>query len=196
MTASEVPGTLPEEDPQTPLVTHFLPSSFSRRSFLGRLLPALGALLGLGLLARSPRLFAAPARNEHSRRPGRSDDDEPSEAVKQVLRDLFGDRPIRTGHVQLDMPENPPDGRLVPVFIESDLPMAPGDHVKAIHLLVDKNPDIHVAAFEITPALGLASIDTRIKMRATSHVRALVETSGGKVWAATRKVFPGTNGCG
>jgi predicted secreted protein len=68
--------------------------------------------------------------------------------------------------------------------------------VKAIHLLVDKNPDIHVAAFEITPALGLASIDTRIKMRATSQVRALVETSRGEVWAATKKVFPGTNGCG
>jgi sulfur-oxidizing protein SoxY len=74
--------------------------------------------------------------------------------------------------------------------------MTPDDHVTAIHLIVDKNPDIHLAAFELTPAVGLASIDTRIKMRATSHVRAIAETSRGEVWWATRKVFPATNGCG
>ncbi|HEY7531052.1 MAG TPA: thiosulfate oxidation carrier protein SoxY [Gemmatimonadota bacterium] len=192
-----------------------VPVVLSRRSFLGRLLPAFGAALGAVAALRPAALLGgrrppgAPSRGigalrgdgsaasrADAPRTGRDADDEPSEAVKKVLRELFGDREIRTGHVQLDMPEDPPDGRLVPVFIESDLPMAPDDYVKAVHLLVDKNPDIHVAAFELTPALGLASIDTRIKMRATSVVRAIAETSRGEVWWATRKIFPATNGCG
>src|SRR2546430_13040960 len=39
------------------------------------------------------------------------------------------------------------DGRVVPVMIESDLPMAAERYVKAVHLLVDNNPDIHLAEF-------------------------------------------------
>jgi sulfur-oxidizing protein SoxY len=180
--------------------------TLSRRSFLGRLLPAIGAVAAAVAALRPGRLLAGHDAGRGGNRPGPgalraakpagADDDEPSEAVKKVLREIFGDRPIRTGHVQLDLPENPPDGRLVPVFVESDLPMTPDDHVTAIHLIVDKNPDIHLAAFQLTPAVGLASIDTRIKMRATSHVRAIAETSRGEVWWAVRKVFPATNGCG
>ncbi|MFN2432451.1 MAG: thiosulfate oxidation carrier protein SoxY, partial [Gemmatimonadota bacterium] len=152
---------------------------FSRRSFLRRVTLAVAGLAGVSVLGR-PRARAAAATTSG---------DEPSEQVKKVLRELFGDRPIRAGHVQLDVPEEAPDGRVVPVFVESDLPMTPADHVKAIHLLVDKNPDIHVASFELTPALGRAAIDTRIKMRATSPVRAIVETSGGDVWWSVKKVL-------
>ena len=39
------------------------------------------------------------------------------------------------------------DGRIVPVIIESDLPMTPEHYVKAVHLIVDHNPDPHLAAF-------------------------------------------------
>ena len=47
----------------------------------------------------------------------------PNEEVARILKDLFGDRPIRRGHVSLDMPAVAEDGRVVPVIIESDLPM-------------------------------------------------------------------------
>lgn len=160
--------------------------SFDRRSFLWRLGLVVGALAGAGAAGGPARLLAVSA----------PDDDEPGAEVRKVLRQLFGDRPIRKGHVELDVPEDAPDGRSVPVFIESDLPMEAGDHVQALHLLVDHNPDIHLAAFAFTPAVGRASIDTRIKMRRTSWVRAIAETSRGELWAATRKVYPRSNGCG
>jgi sulfur-oxidizing protein SoxY len=148
---------------------------------------ALGAVAGVRALGGAGRLLArTPA----------ADDDTPSEAVQRVLTDLFGERRPQKGHVDLVMPENAPDGRTVPVFVESDLPMEPGNHVKALHLLVDKNPDIHLAEFRLTPAVGRAAIDTRIKMRATSWVRAIAETSRGEVWYASAKVFPASNGCG
>src|SRR3989449_8499637 len=62
--------------------------------------------------------------------------------VQQLLKQLFGDRPVRAGHVQLDVPTVAADGRVVPVMVESDLPMAAERYVKAVHLLVDNNPDI------------------------------------------------------
>jgi sulfur-oxidizing protein SoxY len=161
----------------------------SRRSFFRTSVVAAAAVAGEHVL-RAPRELLARVG---SSRPG---DDEPTEAVKRVLKEHFGDRPIRKGHVELTMPEDAPDGRFVPVFVESDLPMQPDDYVEALHLLVDKNPDIHLAEYQFTPALGKASIDTRIKMRATSWVRAIAETSRGELWYASFKVFPQSNGCG
>ena len=64
----------------------------------------------------------------------------------------------------------------MPVFVETDLALADGDFVKAIHLIVDDNPDIYLAGFGLSAATGAATIDTRIKMRRSSHVRAIVET--------------------
>jgi sulfur-oxidizing protein SoxY len=88
------------------------------------------------------------------------------------------------------------DGRVVPVIIESDLPMKPDHYVKGVHLIVDHNPDPHLAAFHLTPELGAVSLSTRIKMKRTTWVRALVETSAGEVWADYAKVLVTLNGCG
>ena|SRR5579859_2734590 len=118
---------------------------------------------------------------------GGPDDDEPTDAVKAVLKSRFGDRTLTKAHVQFDIPENAPDGRFVPVFLETDLPDAP----KAFHLIVDHNPDIYVAGF-----WGVASIDTRIKMRRTSYVRAIAETQSGELYVSNKKVFVTLNGCG
>lgn len=126
---------------------------------------------------------------------GPGPDDDMPEAARKVLREHFGERPIRDGHVSLDLPEVAPDSREVPVFIESDLPMEPDRYVKAIHLIVDHNPDIYLAGFTLSPALGKASIDTRIKMRRSSQVRAIVETSSGELWWAHKLVYTTLNGC-
>ena len=162
---------------------------FPRRSFLRASARALGALAAARTLLAPGALGATTAATD-------ADDDELPEAVKQVLQLRFGGRALRKGHVQLDVPENAPDGRSVPVFIETDLPMAPDNYVKALHLVVDHNPDIYLAGFQFSPALGEASIDTRIKMRRTSYVRAIAETSRGELWSAATKVWVTLNGCG
>jgi sulfur-oxidizing protein SoxY len=160
--------------------------SDTRRSFLR------AAAAGFAALAMGTRdLVAAPVWRGDGPGPG---DDMP-DAAKKVLRAHFGTRPIKDGHVSLDLPEVAPDSREVPVFIETDLPMEPGRYVKAIHLMVDHNPDIYVAGFELTPALGKASIDTRIKMRRSSQVRAIVETNTGELWWAHKLVYTTLNGC-
>ena len=166
--------------------------ALSRRSFVRHVTS--GALALAALAAGATDALARALRGEP--RLPRADDDEPPEHVKRALEARFGKRPLRKGHVQLDIPGDAPDGRTVPLFIETDLPMTAGDYVKGIHIVVDHNPDVHLAEYRLTPALGAASIDTRIKMRRTSYVRAIAETSRGELWYAATRVFVTLNGCG
>ena len=162
--------------------------NFSRRSFIRS-----GALALAALATGTPALRAerAPA----PRHLASHTDDEPSAEVKRVLQQRFGDRPIKKGHVQLDVPEVAPDSREVPVFVEADLPTTPDHYVKAFHIIVDHNPDIYLAGFGLSPAMGSASIDTRIKMRRSSYVRVIAETSRGELWSASTMVYTTLNGC-
>ena len=156
-----------------------------RRAFFRSLV---GSAAGL-LVSRTERLVASTGI-------GPDDPEVPNQEVARILKGLFGDRPIRRGHVALDMPLVAEDGRVVPVIIESDLPMSSDRYVKGVHLIVDHNPDPHLAAFHLTPALGSVSISTRIKMKRTTWVRAILETSAGEVWAGYAKVLVTLNGCG
>lgn len=161
----------------------------TRRSFLRASALAVLALAVKGVLASGRGLFAAPRR-------GQGPFDDVPWKVQQVLKQLFGDRPIQDGHVELDVPTVAADGRVVPVIVESDLPMGADRYVKTIHLLVDNNPDIHLAEFRLTPSIGQAFVSTRIKMRMTSPVRAIVETSDGALWGRAADVRVTVNGCG
>ena len=160
----------------------------TRRTFLKGVALAGAGLLGPGALSGAQRLMA-PVLD-----PG--DPEVPNEEVARILKDLFGDRPIRRGQLSLDMPAVAEDGRIVPVIIESPLPMKPDDYVKAVHLIVDHNPDPHLAAYHLTPAIGSVAIQTRIKMKRTTWVRAILETSTGDVWANYAHVIVSLNGCG
>jgi sulfur-oxidizing protein SoxY len=163
------------------------PDEPSRRAFLRGALLAGAGLIGSGSVLEAGRLLA---------RTGDPDPEVPNEEVARILREISGGKPIRRGHLSLDMPVAAEDGRIVPVIIESDLPMTPERYVKAVHLIVDHNPDAHLAAFHLTPAVGSVSISTRIKMKRTTWVRAIAETSDGEVWAAYTRVQVMLNGCG
>lgn len=130
-------------------------------------------------------------------RPGPDDDPPiPNEIVQRIFDERFQKRPITRGHVTLDMPTMAEDGRYVPVIIESDLPMESGNYVKGVFLIVDHNPDPLVTAFHLSPALGPVVLQTRIKMKRTSVIRAIVETSDGQLWADYLNVETTLNGCG
>lgn len=156
--------------------------SQSRRTFLKSSALAVAAIAATGTAASASPLLGGPG-------------DEPDEDVKKVLRAKFGDRPIRDGHITLDVPDVAPDSREVPLLVESDLPMTADNYVKGFHIVVDHNPDIYLAGFEFTAAIGAATLDTRIKMRRSSHVRIIAETSKGELWTTSRFVFTSLNGC-
>ena len=167
--------------------------SFTRRDFVRGCGLVAAGLFGWGDVSASRRLLAVTGAT------GPGDPEVPNEEIARILKELFGDRPIQRGSkgiISLDMPAVAEDGRVVPVIIESNLPMTPDHYVKAVHLIVDHNPDPHLAAFHLTPALGSVSIQTRIKMKRTTWVRAILETNTGEVWADYARVNVTLNGCG
>ncbi len=127
---------------------------------------------------------------------GPDDPDVPNETVQKIIDQRFGSRVIQRGHVTLDMPPLAEDGRVVPVVIESDLPMTSDSYVKAVYLIVDHNPDPLVTVFHLTPAFDRVMIQTRIKMKRTCWIRAIAETSNDELWADYLKVETTLNGCG
>jgi sulfur-oxidizing protein SoxY len=113
----------------------------TRRSFLRSCALTGAGLLGSASLLRGEGLHALERMGL-----GPGDPEVPNEEVARILKELFGDRPIRRGNISLDMPLVAEDGRIVPVIIESDLPMTPERYDKAVHMIVDHNPDPHLAA--------------------------------------------------
>ena len=165
-----------------------------RRAFLRSFALLGGALAVESAAGWRQRLPAAP-------RPplglgGPDDPEVPNEIVARIMRERFGERPIQRGHVHLDMPETAEDGRVVPVSIETDLPATDEQYVQGVYLIVDHNPDPLVTVFHLTPALGPVAINTRIKMKRTTWIRAIAETNTGELWADYLKVATSLNGCG
>jgi sulfur-oxidizing protein SoxY len=169
-----------------------LPYDPTRRGFLRTAALATAGLLGSSALLPGGRLLSQMPGSLA----GPDDPEVPNEEVARILREIAGGRPIRRGHLSLDMPVAAEDGRVVPVIIESDLPMTPERYVKSVHLIVDFNPDAHLAAFHLTPAIGEVSVSTRIKMKRSTWVRALAKTNTGDIWAAYTRVQVTLNGCG
>jgi sulfur-oxidizing protein SoxY len=103
---------------------------------------------------------------------------------------LFGTQPITAGadRVQLIAPLRAAYGASVPVKIVSKLAQTPELHVRRIHLLVDKNPSPLAATLELTPEVGQADFETRLRVDEYSHVRVVSELSNGELHMDSRFV--------
>lgn len=134
-------------------------------------------LVGLSLIGRS-----ASAQMEPSARA----------AVDRVLA---GRTPQESG-VTLRLPAIAENGNAVPMTILVESPMTDADHVKAIHVFADKNPSPEVASFHLTPAMGRAQVETRIRLGVTQDVIAVAETSGGRLLIGRAEVKVTIGGCG
>lgn len=122
--------------------------------------------------------------------------EEKGEDIKDVLKKHFGDRKIGTGHVDIKAPIIAENGAVVPITVISDLPMTHADYVKKIYIFAEGNLNPYVASAELNPANGKAELALRIKMRKTSNVRAVVETSKGNLYQAIKSVKVTIGGCG
>ena len=102
----------------------------------------------------------------------------------------------QVGRVTIKLPEIAENGNTVPVTISVESPMTDKDFVKAIHLISEGNPAPHVASFNLTPALGRAQVELRMRLAGTQNVIAIAELSDGTVWSASREVKVTIGGCG
>ena len=90
--------------------------------------------------------------------------------------------------VKIIVPLRAAYGASVPVKIVSALAQTPERHVRRLTLLVDKNPSPVAATLQLTPALGQADFETRLRVDEYSHVRVITELNTGELHMDSRYV--------
>jgi sulfur-oxidizing protein SoxY len=121
---------------------------------------------------------------------------EDTDIWKGLQKDVFQSREILdgTGMITLDAPIRAEDAAVVPLAVK--MPAAFAAKVTKLTLVVDKNPSPVVGAFTYGPAAGKGdrTLSTRIRMDQYSDVRAIAETSDGKLYMISRFV-KASGGC-
>ncbi len=112
-----------------------------------------------------------------------------AKTLNEALDSLGVVVPESSTAVHLTVPEIAENGAVVPVTVESSLP-----GTQQILVLVEKNPSPLAAAFTFPEGTD-PFVTSRVKMRETSMVVALVK-AGGKFYRASKEVKVTAGGCG
>jgi sulfur-oxidizing protein SoxY len=110
------------------------------------------------------------------------------EAMQEAIRRLVGEAAVQRGRIKLDLPPLVENGNTVPLTVAVDSPMTPADHVTAIHIVNQKNPQPQVIAVKLGPRAGRASLSTRIKLADSQQIVAIAEMSDGSFWSESADV--------
>ena len=162
-----------------------------------RRIPA-GALGMAGALAFALTftLVSAPASAQLVN-PQPTDDPAAVEVWRKVQASLFGGRPVLPappGMLQLDVPLRAIDAAVVPLAIRATLaPSAPAQ-ISKLYLIIDANPSPISGIFQVAAQAGQTQIETRVRVDGYSFVRAIAETTDGKLYGVIRFV-KASGGC-
>ncbi len=105
--------------------------------------------------------------------------------MASAIRDVTGAAVVRTGKVKLDVPPLVENGNTVPMTVSVTSPMTAEDHVRSIHVFVEKNPQPNVGNYVLGPRAGRAQVSTRIRLADSQKVVAIAKLSDGSFWSAT-----------
>jgi sulfur-oxidizing protein SoxY len=105
------------------------------------------------------------------------------ETMQAAIKKAVGAAPVRKGKVKLELPPLVENGNAVPLAISAESPMTASDHIKAIHVFTEKNPQPNVMRLHLGPRAGRASVGTRIRLADTQTVVAIAEMSDGSFWS-------------
>ncbi|HUN92492.1 MAG TPA: quinoprotein dehydrogenase-associated SoxYZ-like carrier [Burkholderiaceae bacterium] len=107
---------------------------------------------------------------------------------EKLRQSLFDGRPIEEDAgrvVALDLPSRAEDAAVVPLSIHVAPPQMPTTYVRKLYVVIDNNPSPMGAVFTLTPDSGRADIETRVRIEDYTNVRAIAETSDGRLYMAT-----------
>ena len=155
----------------------------TRREMLTRSAHLAGMLVTLGLL---PNVAAAAAADA----PGWSKTAFDAKTMADLMKALGASAPAASTDVSITGPDIAENGAVVPVGAATRLP-----GVKRMLLLVEKNPAMMSAMFDVTDAV-VPSFSTRVKMGESSNVFAVAMMNDGRVLYAAKEVKVTLGGCG
>lgn len=117
------------------------------------------------------------------------------QALDEAIRKVVGGAEVRQGKVKLDIPPLIDNGNTVPLSVEVESPMSAADHVKAIHVFTERNPQPYVLSVQLGPRAGRARIATRARIGDTGAVIAIAQMSDGSFWSDSVKVIVTLSAC-
>jgi len=109
----------------------------------------------------------------------------------QIKEMMFGDRAINPDNrdvirVYLNMRAD--DSSTVPVAVKAQIDQTESEYIKAIYLIVERNPSPAAGVFHFSPQSGRAQVETRLRFEDFSFVRAIAEMNDGRLYMAQRWV--------
>jgi sulfur-oxidizing protein SoxY len=118
----------------------------------------------------------------------------PADMQAAIVR-VTGGAKLNAGRVRLEVPPLSENGNTVPITVTVESPMTPADHVRAIHVFNEKNPQPYVITARLGPRAGEANLQTRIRLSDTQTIIAIAELSDGTFWAASAHVIVTLGAC-
>ena len=103
--------------------------------------------------------------------------------MQEAIRSVIGSARVTPGKVRLELPPLIENGNAVPLTITVDSPMTETEHVRAVHVFTEKNPQPYVVSFHLGPRAGRARVSTRMRLADSQNVLAICELSDGSYWS-------------
>jgi sulfur-oxidizing protein SoxY len=111
------------------------------------------------------------------------------EDLAAAIRAFAVGGPVRAGRVKLDIAPLVENGNVVPITVAVESPMSTSDHVKAIAVFNERNPQRDVAVFRLGPRAGRATVATRIRLATSQQLVAVAQMNDGSCWTHTVDVI-------
>ena len=108
--------------------------------------------------------------------------------MQAAVKAVVGDASVDKGRIRIDLPPLVENGNAVALAVSVESPMTEADHVKAIHVFTEKNPQPYVVTFRLGPRAGKAHIQTRMRLADTQIVLAIAEMSDGSFFSDETEV--------
>jgi sulfur-oxidizing protein SoxY len=115
--------------------------------------------------------------------------------MRTALEKITGGKPVTAGRVKLEIPPLVENGNTVPITVTVESAMTAADHVRAIHVVTEKNPQPNVISCRLGPRAGRAIVSTRCRLADTQTVIALAEMSDGSFWSDSINVIITLSAC-
>ncbi|MBR0654655.1 SoxY-related AACIE arm protein [Plastoroseomonas arctica] len=130
------------------------------------------------LLLAAPTLLLPPATARAS-----------PEAMAAALREFTGGAAVTPGRVAMDISPLVENGNTVPLSVIVDSPMSEADHVSAIAIFNERNPQPHVITAHYSPRSGQALLATHIRLATSQRLLAVAALSDGTFWSDSAQVI-------
>ena len=112
-----------------------------------------------------------------------------AEELAAAIAAFAGGAPVRNGRVEIDIAPLVENGNTVPITVRVQSAMSEADHVKAIAIFNESNPQRDVANFYLGPRAGRATVSTRIRLATSQNLVAVAKMNDGSCWSQTVDVL-------